>query len=273
MLLNYCGRLLSGDTPIFTAQSKLVKYGYGIFETILCASSKPLRFEDHYERLDKGMKLLSMDSTIPGDIEQLKANIVTLLHANDKIDAVARVQVFQMDGSLHEAAETGFLISLQEPPLPLKDKYLKSGFYKGVVKSVDSLSNLKHTNYLPYALAAGFAQSQNWDDAIILNQNGRVCDGSIANVFALKKNVIYTPALEEGCVAGVYRKFLLQTLPQIGYEIHEIKMTEAFLLEAEEIFLTNSVRRIQPVEHFENRRLPVSFVKMIIKDLDQAGLQ
>ncbi len=70
MLLNYCGKLLPGDSPLFTAQSKLVKYGYGVFETIRCKASQLLRLDAHYERLESGMKLLFLDCSLIGNPER-----------------------------------------------------------------------------------------------------------------------------------------------------------------------------------------------------------
>lgn len=273
MLLNYCGKLVPGDSPLFTAHSRLVKYGYGLFETIRCTDETPIMLEKHHERLLNGMALLEMNNINLSNCQQVKESIIELLQANETRNAVVRIQVFQLDGGISEQGETGFLISIQDLPQLSSARYLKAGLFRNAVKATDTLANLKHSNYLPYALAASYARQQLWDDAILLNQHGRVCDSSIANVFAIRQNIIHTPLLNEGCVAGVYRRFLLEVLPNMGYEIRETTLEEEFLSVADEIFLTNAVRGIQPVNQFGNRPLPVSFGKMIIKDLEKAGYQ
>ena len=77
-------------------------------------------------------------------------------------------------------------------------------------KSVDIFSNLKSANYLPYVMAAIWAKENKLNDALILNQHDRICDSTIANVFWVKDNKIFTPPLNEGCVAGVMRRKILE---------------------------------------------------------------
>ena len=67
---------------------------------------------------------------------------------------------------------------------------LIAGVYEEVKKSCDILSNLKHNNYLPYVLAALKTKMEKWNDAIVLNMYGRICDCTIANVFLIKDNKI-----------------------------------------------------------------------------------
>ena len=97
-------------------------------------------------------------------------------------------------------------------------------------------------------MAAIYAKKQQWNDAIVLNSEGRVCDSTIANIFLIKENVIYTPALSEACVAGVMRKHLLQQLKAGGFRAIEKEITVAELLTAEEVFLTNSIHNIRWVK-------------------------
>jgi branched-subunit amino acid aminotransferase/4-amino-4-deoxychorismate lyase len=120
--------------------------------------------------------------------------------------------------------------------------------YEAAKKSCDLLSNLKHNNYLPYVLAALTAKTQKWNDAIVLNTNGRICDTTIANIFIVKDGVVYTPSLQEGCVAGVMRRVVIQQVLKSGIDLIEKEISISELLAADEVFLTNSIYNIRWVQ-------------------------
>jgi branched-chain amino acid aminotransferase len=128
------------------------------------------------------------------------------------------------------------------------------GIYTDVKKSCDILSNLKHNNFLPYALAALHAKNEKWNDAVLLNTEGRLCDTSIANIFLIKDEVVYTPALPEGCVAGVMRRNLVEKLAAGDYKVVEGKICVDDLLNADEVFLTNSIYNMRWVQSIGDKK-------------------
>ena len=126
--------------------------------------------------------------------------------------------------------------------------------YEAAIKMADDFANSKNSNFLPYCMAAFFAKKNKLNDAILLNNFGRICDSTHANIFMLKENIIITPALTEGCIAGVMRKFLLQNLLALGYQLKEDKIEINDLLMADEIFLSNSIYNIRWVSQFKNQQ-------------------
>jgi len=109
-------------------------------------------------------------------------------------------------------------------------------------------------------MAALYAKEQFCNDALLLNNYGRICDSSIANVYMIKDNRIYTPSLQEGCIAGVMRKFLIEHLPLLGYTIEETQITEEMINTADEVFISNSIFNIRWVGHigsyeFANKKI------------------
>lgn len=115
------------------------------------------------------------------------------------------------------------------------------------------LSNVKHNNYLPYVLAALKAKKEKWNDAIIYNIHGRICDSTIANIFIIKEEIITTPSLKEGCVAGVMRKKIIQELSGSHWQIFEKEITFEELLNADEVFFTNSMYNIRWVQRINDK--------------------
>ena len=90
-----------------------------------------------------------------------------------------------------------------------------------------------------------FAKKEKCNDAIILNQNKNIADTNIANLFLIKDNTIFTPALTEGPIAGVMRGWLIKELKNEGYDIREEMISEEMLMNADEVFLTNSIYNIR----------------------------
>jgi branched-chain amino acid aminotransferase len=85
----------------------------------------------------------------------------------------------------------------------------------------------------------------------------------VANIFWIKNQMVHTPPLSEGGVAGVTRKFLLQKLPGAGYTVNEKELTVDDLLSADEIFLTNAVRGIRIVGKVRDQNYSSAITKEI----------
>jgi branched-chain amino acid aminotransferase len=130
---------------------------------------------------------------------------------------------------------------------------------------------VKSANFLPYVLAELFAKEKGIDDALVLNAFNYVADSSKANVFLVKGKQIITPALNQGCVSGVMRRFLLEELKTNDYSIRQEEVSEQELLEAEEVFLTNSIYDIRWVRQYKDRQyspaLSHSIYQKIIRPL------
>jgi branched-chain amino acid aminotransferase len=102
-------------------------------------------------------------------------------------------------------------------------------------------------------MAAIHAAKHHFGDCLVLNSFGNVCEATIANVFTIKGKHVLTPALSEGCVAGVMRRYLLHKLPGLGFSVQEGHLPVADLSGADEIFLSNAVSGTRWVQQFENR--------------------
>ena len=89
--------------------------------------------------------------------------------------------------------------------------------YPDARKSCDRFANIKHNNYLPYVMGALYAREQHCNDALILNQYERICDSTIANLFLIRQQVLYDPALSEGCVGRYHAVICFTGLQKNGY--------------------------------------------------------
>jgi branched-chain amino acid aminotransferase len=103
------------------------------------------------------------------------------------------------------------------------------------VQASSLLSNLKTCNSLPYVMAANFARNHQLGESLLLNQHERIAESSSANIFVVRGEQISTPPLIEGCVDGVFRKFLLRSAAEGGFQILEKPLRPADLRVADEV--------------------------------------
>jgi branched-chain amino acid aminotransferase len=270
--INYNGKIFSATENIITAQNRGLRYGDGIFETIKLKNAVLILSDEHFARLWRGMQLLKFEIPKLFSLEKFEAEILVLAAKNKLTAARVRLTIVRGDGGIYDAKNhtPNYIIeaiALPEDNGPLNSNGLQLCFYDAAKKTIDTFSNCKTNNYLPYFMGALYAKENQCNDAIILNSDGNVCDSTIANVFYIKDNVIHTPALTQGCVAGVMRKFLIDKIRTLGFTVHESIVTKNDLLEADEIFLSNAIYNIRWVGGLENKNYANKIVWNIVEEL------
>ena len=255
--MNYCnwnGKIVPQGTPIISADNRGLRYGDGLFETIKIMNGCLVMPDEHFARLWNGMQRLQFDIPKHFSPDIMEEQVIALAKKNGHADAArVRLSIIRGDGGLYDAKNHFPHYIIQTWALPegngeWNSNGLVAGIYTEATKSCDSISNLKHNNYLPYVLAALYAKKEKWNDAILLNSQQTVCDSTIANIFIVKDEIICTPALSQGCVAGVMRHALIQFLKKSGWQITEKAITVDELSLAEEVFFTNSMYNIRWVK-------------------------
>ena len=257
---NYNGNIYKNDTTVISVNSRGLRFGDGLFETLKSRNNKLQFAGDHFARLWKGMNLLQFKIPVHLTADYLQREVLELLNKNGH-DNMARIRltVFRDDGGLYDEINhiPNYLIqtwALPEDAGKWNTNGLLLGVYDDVKKSCDILSNLKHNNFLPYVMAVLYAKKQKWNDTVLLNNHGRICDTTIANIFLIKGDVIYTPSLDEGCIAGVMRKNLLAQFVKSKLKVVEGEITIEDLLNADEVFLSNSIYNIRWVQHIGDKQ-------------------
>lgn len=248
------GKTCKEHTAVLQANNRGLRYGDGLFETMKSINGQLQFTDEHFARLWKGMQVLQFNIPKHFNPDSLQDEILSLLKKNNHQKlARVRLTIFRGDGGLYDAINhlPNYIIQTWELADDI-DKWnsngLVLGIYTDVKKSCDILSNLKHNNFLPYALAALYAKEQKWNDAVLLNTAGRLCDSTIANIFLIKDEQVYTPKLAEGCIAGVMRKNIIQLLLKTDLPVVECGLSIDELLQADEVFLTNSIYNMRWVQ-------------------------
>lgn len=267
----YNDEFLLADAPVLQAGNRLMQYGDGLFETMRVHNEKIILAGYHFDRLFSGMQMLMLKMPEYFTLDYLQNNILTLCKKNN-LEASARVRltVFRkppMPGNSFDQPS----VLIETWPLQSQYVFNDASFaidvYTDIRKCADMASPYKTAAYLPYAAAAVFARQHGLDDCLVTNQSGNVCDSSIANVFMAKNGQLYTPHVVEGCIAGIMRTHIYYSLQRAGVELKAASVTIEMLLSADEVFLTNVIRGIQPVTSFREATYSTGISKNLFETL------
>jgi len=254
---NYNGRFFADDQNVLSKGDRSYRYGDGLFETMKLINGNILLRDYHFERLFSGLDILKIKIPVQFAKQKVEKEIKELCKKNEcERSARIRLSVSRGNGGLYDC-DNKFSYLIECWPLEQKDlneNGLVIDIFRDARKSIDIFSNLKSANYLPYVMAAIWAKENKLNDALILNQHDRVCDSTIANVFWVKDNKVFTPPLNEGCVAGVMRKKILElAMHKSDHLMQEHILTKEILLQADEVFLTNAITGIRWVKECQNK--------------------
>lgn len=247
------GKIISATEPVLMASNRSYRYGDGLFETMKIKGGRILFADYHFERLFSGLSLLKFETPGLFTATRIEKEILLLCRKNECGQlARVRLSVFRGNGGLYDSDRTlQYLIEcwpLNESVNKLNENGLVIDIYREAEKSCDKFANLKSANFLPYSMAAQFAKENKLNDCLVVNTSGRISDATIANVFIIKHGMVITPGLNEGCVNGVMRRYLLAELLKANFEIQEQTVSINDISTADEVFLTNAINGMRWVQ-------------------------
>ncbi len=253
---NLDGKIFIESENNISVNNRSFRYGDGFFETIKLVDGNIQLKQLHFERIATSLATLGFKVNKHFSFEVLEQQIMALAIKNNhnKLGRI-RVTFFREDAGLYEVTNFHPHILIQsfglnETVNKLNENGLVIGVYEIAKKSCDVFSNIKSNNYLQYAMAALWAKENKLNDALLLNSNNNIADSTIANVFIIKNRTIKTPALTEGCVAGVMRKHIIETLKIQNIIVAETTINIEDIATADEVFLTNAIKGIMWVRQF-----------------------
>lgn len=252
-------------------------YGYGLFETMRAYDGHIFRLDSHITRLRCSAESIGLTHSILTTDEgkqSLKAACRATLEANELKDARIRLTVSAGEGDMTPdpgtcSSPTVLITARSLVPLP-PEKY-ETGFEAAISflrrNSQSPLSRLKSTCYTENVLARMTAKAAGYDEAIFLNEQGYLAEGSTTNVFLVSHAELITPCFESGVLPGITRDAVLEIA-----RTSNIKATERWvelneLIEAEEAFLTNSVLELMPLVSIEGRPIGSGKPGKVTRDL------
>jgi aminodeoxychorismate lyase len=257
----YNGQLLTDGALQLSAGNRGFFYGDGFFETIRLFNGQPLWLDDHLDRMSRTFTFLHLPPPFPLLKSHLQEVILTTAEANG-IASGGRVRItfFRESAGFYTPAEDrcSFLVQchrLENNLYELNKKGLHLTLYNQNLKPAVTLSSLKTLNALIYVLAGIYARNQGCDDALIMNDYENIIESTNANLFVVKNETIYTPGLDEGCVSGVMRGNILKIIENhTEYQLQRGNLRLREIVDADEVFLTNTIRGISWVVGFREKR-------------------
>ncbi len=246
-------------------------HGAGLFETLRAEGGRVFRFAEHLERLvGSADKLLVR----PDGARLPCANELSeLLERNGLTEGRIRLTVTAGD-VLAGSDDGGQLLTVcvtASPPASYPESLYETGV--GVVickyrQSIhDPLAGHKTTNYLPRLIALRQASEVSCAEALWFTPENLLAEGSISNVFVVSGGVVKTPPLSTPVLPGIARRVVLEMCVEEDRRVDESAININDLLDADEVFLTNSIMQVLPVVRIEQREIGGGKPGVVAKEL------
>lgn len=264
MYISFNGKLLARDKAQISPESEAFLYGYGLFETIKVVNGTMYFFGEHIERMKKGC--ISLNLNLLYKEENIERSCYELIKRNQLENGGIRISYSK------NKDDYVLLISTRQNNYT-KDHY-KKGFslcFADIKRNPHSpIVYLKSNNYLENLLGRQKAKENGFDEAVFLNIYDKVCEGTISNIFFVKDKIIHTPSINCGILSGILRDKVIETINYLDFELSIGEYEKKDLYNADEIFLTNSLMDIMPVNTLEDKKLDIennNITKRLMKEI------
>jgi branched-chain amino acid aminotransferase len=260
LYLNNNGTVLANEGAAIEATNRSYLYGDGVFESIRVFNGKAINVENHILRLLAGAKAIKMRPATYLTVDFFQEKINELIQLSDiKEGGKCRISLDRVSGGAYrpESNEVNFFIDIYPYDcnnFELNSKGIEVDQFMDIKKHINPISNFKTKSGLIYVLAAIHASEKNLDDMLILNEKNGIIESSSCNLFIVSNGVLYTPGLDEGCLAGTMRMQVINLALANGIKVYESSIVPQNLLAADEIFFTNAIRGINWVSGYRTKR-------------------
>ncbi len=236
-------------------------YGDGIFEGIRFYNNKAFLLTPHLQRLDDSAKAIALEH--PYTHKEMSKIINRLIQHYPEKDGYIRLIITRGKGALGinpEHCQNPQLVIIIDR-LQLVNSQVTSKGAQLIIAATRRLTadgldpRIKSLNYLNAILAKIEANHANADEAIMLNQSGKVCEGSADNIFIVKNKQIFTPPVSDGALSGITRELIMQLAEQQGIHVIQQSLGAYDLYTADECFLTGTGAEMIPVSTIDGRKI------------------
>jgi branched-chain amino acid aminotransferase len=260
------GELVAWEDATVHVLTHGLHYGTGVFEGIRCYETEigpaVFRHAEHVERLFKSSALYYMP--IPFSREQLRAATLELIARNGLRSCYVRPLVFRGYGQMGLyplEAPVDVAIAAWEWGAYLGDE----GKRDGIRAKVSSWRRISPDSLIPHAKASGQylnsvlakveSQKAGYEEAILLDDHGHVCEGSGENIFVVSEGTILTPPQTASILDGINRKTAIQLARDLGFEVVERDIARAELYLADEVYMTGTAAELVPVREVDDHAI------------------
>ncbi|MCP8968639.1 branched-chain-amino-acid transaminase [Ectobacillus ponti] len=236
-------------------------YGDGVFEGIRVYSGNVFRLKEHLIRLYESAKSIMLD--IPYTLAEMTEAVAATIRRNELVDGYIRLVISRGDGNLGldpASCPRPNIVIIAEQLALFPAEYYQTGIPIITVATrrnrPDVLSpQVKSLNYLNNILVKLEAKLAGVQEALMLNEQGYVAEGSGDNVFLVKGNKLITPPSSAGALEGITRNAIMELGEQLGYDVREEVFTRHDVYVADEVFLTGTAAEVIAVIKVDGRTI------------------
>ncbi len=247
------GALVPADRPAVSAVDHGVTVGDGAFETAKIVDGRPFAVSRHLARMDRSVAGLGLP---PADHDLLREGIDAVLAGEPIGFGRLRWTVTGGRGPLGsdrlDSALTHIVTAVAHERPPAAGAVVTVPWVRN---ERSATAGLKTTSYAENVVALARAHERGAVEALFANTRGELCEATGSNVFVVSGGVVRTPDLGGGCLPGISRELLLEWCRADGLEVVEEAMPLSVLEEADEVFLTSSIKDVMPVSAVDGRPL------------------
>ena len=260
LFVNNNGAVIPNKGATIAAGNRSYLYGDGLFESIRILNGKPINMVNHFNRMVEGAKAIKMRFPTFFTVEFFEDKVKELISLSGiKEGGKCRISLDRALGGTYipETNEISYFIEVypyESNFFELNSKGYEVDIYRDIKKQKNFLSNFKTKNGLLYVMTAIAAKEKGLDDYLLINEKDAVIESSNSNLFVVSNGVLYTPSLEDGCLAGTMRMQVINLAIAHGIKVYECAILPQNLLAADEIFLTNAIRGIVWVGGYRTKR-------------------
>jgi branched-chain amino acid aminotransferase len=236
-------------------------YGDGVFEGIRFYAGVPFMLTEHLHRLRHSARAIALE--VPWQDDRLAQITSNVIQAFEDDDGYIRMIVTRGEGPLgiDPAACKAPRLIVIAGRLEMAGHTARSAGVRLIIAATRRLPpdgldpRIKSLNYLNHVLARIEARHAGADEAVLLNSQGRVTEGTADNLFIVQGGILLTPPVIEGALPGITRELILRLAGEMGIETHERSMAAYDLYTADECFLTGTGAELIPVREIDGRAM------------------
>lgn len=275
------GKLVAWDDAKVHVLTHALHYGSGVFEGIRCYKTATgpavFRLREHMERLERSAKMLYME--IGYSVDEMCDAVCEVIKANNLDACYIRPLVYRGYGSMGVDplnAPVEFFIAVWPWDSYLGEDALVNGVEVGVSswrqRSFNAMPPaIKASgNYVNSSFARMEANRHGYNEAVMLNEVGHVCEGTGENLFLVKDGALYTPPVSDGILEGITRDSVMEIAKNRGYHVEQRSMVRSDIYTADEFFMTGSAAELVPVRACDSIKIGQGKAGAVTLELQKA---
>lgn len=269
------GEIVGAERAVVSVFDRGFLYGDSVFEVLRTYGGKPFAWAAHWERLLGSAAHLGID--IVWDRENATAALKATLDEGVNAESYVRIVVTRGAGEIGldpdlATTPTHVIIvkELSSPPTELYERGCKLKIVSTQRSQAGVDPRAKSGNYLSSIQALREARAAGDYEAIMKNAEGALCEGSSSNIFVVRRGEVATPPVAAGILEGITRRTVLAICKRRGVAARERVLRPEDLYEADEAFITSSIREVMPVTSCDDHAIATGRPGRLTRDIADA---